>query len=137
MWVIGVTKRVNLEESYNFGVIGRTVAILAEVYASNQTMRFGMIDCEFEIQLKETVIQNNEPGLIMIKNGTIYRQERLKDSHSQMFDFIENGYQNHKINYRAVGRYTFVGLQVTKVLRELRLNQQLFVHWLNKKQLDW
>lgn len=56
VWVIGVTKRVNLEESYNFGVIGRTVAILAEVYASNQTMRFGMIDCEFEIQLKETVI---------------------------------------------------------------------------------
>lgn len=59
----------------------------------------------------------------MIKNGTIYRQEKLKDSHTQMFDFIENGYQNHKINYRAVGRYTFVGLQVTKVLRELRLNQ--------------
>lgn len=36
-------------------------------------MRFGLINYYEEEELKENLIQNNEPGIVVIKNGTVYR----------------------------------------------------------------
>jgi len=68
-------------------------------------MRFGLINYEMEECLKETLIQNNEPGVVIIKNGTVYRQQKMRESHNHMIDFLDRGYQKAH-NYTAGGRVT-------------------------------
>ena len=92
VWVIGITKQIKAGNTYQHGVIGKSIHSLAETFASNQTMRFGLINYERDECLKETLIQNHEPGVVLIKNGTVYRQDKMRESYSQMIEFINRGY---------------------------------------------
>ncbi len=55
-------------------------------------MRFGLVNYNDEEELKETLIQNNEPGIVLIKNGTVYRQDKMRESYNYMIDFIDRAY---------------------------------------------
>jgi hypothetical protein len=56
VWVIGITKQVPTGPSYQHGEIGKSIHILAETFASNQTMRFGLLNYHEEEELKDTLI---------------------------------------------------------------------------------
>ena len=69
--------RKNLENTvYQYSLVGKGVHILAELYKHNTTMRFGLVDIIAEEEIKESLIGNTAPKLVMITpNGMVYKNE--------------------------------------------------------------
>ena len=44
IWLLGITKNIPFNTNYQYGLVGRTIHILADMYKNNNTMRFGIID---------------------------------------------------------------------------------------------
>ena len=66
-WVIGITKGVPFKAQVQYGLVGRTVHILADLLKSNDTLRFGLIDYEVEENLKTTLIGQVQPRVVILK----------------------------------------------------------------------
>lgn len=71
-WIIGITKPGSWDKNYNHPLVGKTIRILSDIYAGNETIRFGLIDFTKNEELKEGLVGKQEPRLIMIHNGQVY-----------------------------------------------------------------
>ncbi len=72
IWLLGITKNISFNTNYQYGLVGRTIHILADMYKNNATMRFGIIDFTKDEQLKETLIGNSAPIILLIVNGRVF-----------------------------------------------------------------
>ena len=80
-WIIGFTQDFPYKESYIFGLIGRTIHILAKHYANDAKIRFGLVDYTKEELLKMTVIGDTAPAIAMLKDGKVIRLQGMKEAY--------------------------------------------------------
>jgi hypothetical protein len=59
--------------SYRWGLTARTIHILNDLFfAQNDTIRFGLIDCNHDELLKET-FGGAMPAIFLLKDGMVYQ----------------------------------------------------------------
>jgi len=71
--VIGVTKNYPLKLSYQYGQVTRTIHTLNAQYQHNEKVRFGLVDFTKEDLLKDTLVNDSVPKIVVLKDGYIYK----------------------------------------------------------------
>jgi hypothetical protein len=81
-WVIGITKDAPFIQNWPYGLVGRTIHILSSLYAGNSTLRFGLVDFKEDELIKEALVGQKEPIIIMIHQGKVYGCPTYKEAYN-------------------------------------------------------
>ena len=117
-WIIGVTKDVPFEQNYMFNVVAKTIHIVNNIFAGNNTIRFGLVnstECEL---LQVTLVGHSNSGIVMLKDGILYRDAPFKEAYHYVHEFIQHTYTNRS-NSAAQGRISVVGLYWSYVIKDI------------------
>lgn len=83
-WVIGVTKPFPFMKEYEFGLVSKTIRILNDLYAQDDSIRFGLVDYRHDELLKEALLGLQVPTVVVLRNGLIIKDRPFRESYDKV-----------------------------------------------------